>query len=255
MTVALINSKLNPAVSLFDVQTYLTENNKSDLVMNPQGQLNRLIGIDKLAQQILKFILVKKNTYSDPVIGTDLTNNRATRSDSTLRADIMNSLSEYSKLQVSNSTFDTSIIGWNLYRTTTPNVANSWAKINNYLLSNSSYFDGNLDTGIIYYYNLVQVTSLSTQAPTFTNLGTYTAVTIPESNTENAVIGTNLIIVPHYRSASLFWLKNIYYQKEEVLSNIEKLQTWFSAGEPREFNIYLQITNLLNQLSEVSIGA
>jgi hypothetical protein len=196
-----------------------------------------------------------KGTYSDVLIGTDLTNLKvAGKSDFSLKSDILLSLTEYSSLQSANSVVDKTIIGRNIYRTRTPDITTSWTKINKYLVSNNFYYDGNLNAGAIYYYSLTQVKNVN-GSPVESGIGTTVKIKIPTSDSLNAQITGDFIVVPKNKSVTLYWKTGIFYQKEEVLRSVTKILTWFDAGDPRSLNIVLELTNLDKQVLTASAVA
>lgn len=252
MIISKIKSKLDGNISLFDVQTNQTANGKFDLVVNPQGQLNRIIGIDKLVQHILKYMFVEKETYSNKLIGTNL-NKPFTESENSLKNDIISSLAEYSKYQVANSKIDKNILGWNIFRTQTPDNQRTWKQINKSIVINNFYYDKNLNSNEVYYYSVVKVTNILGK-PVNSAIGSYIPVLIPTSNTMDAIVSNSFIVIPKYGTVTLYWKKGIEYQSEEVLRSITKMLTWLTPGEPRNLNIYLQLTNLAKQATEVTTG-
>jgi hypothetical protein len=252
MIIAKGKSLLDGRYSLFDLRTVPTLNSRFDLDISPSGQLPRVIGISKLAQHVTKFILVLKGTYSDPLIGTQANNPVAAgKSEYSLKSDILSSLTEYSRLQASNSKIDTDILGWDIFRTKTPDIASSWAKVNKYLLANNFYYDSGLHPNETYYYSLVPVKNVNGK-PASGSIGSYVPVTIPTSDTLNAVISDNFIIVPKYKSATLYWKVGVPYQSEEVLRSITNILTFYDPGDPRALSIYLSLTSLNSQNFTVS---
>jgi hypothetical protein len=245
-------SKLDGRYSLFDLDVVPTINSRFDLNLSPQGQIPRVIGIDKLSNHILKYILVRQGTYSDSVIGTQVNNPvTAGKSEYSLKSDIVSSLTEYSRLQAANSAVDKTILGWNIYRTKTPTVTSSWVKVNRYLLANNFYFDSGLVPNDTYYYSLITVRNVNGK-PVSGSIGSYSPITIPTSDTLNAVVSNDFIIVPKYKSVTLYWKVGISYQNEEVLRSVTNVITWFDPGDPRSLNIYLSLTNLNQQTFQVT---
>jgi hypothetical protein len=245
-------SKLDGRYSLFDLRTVATLNSRFDLDISPMGQIPRVVGISKLSQHVTKFILVLKGSYSDPLIGTNANNpSIAGKSEYSLKSDILDSLTEYSRLQASNSQIDTDILGWDIFRTKTPDNADSWVKVNKYLLANNFYFDSGLHPNETYYYSLVTVKNIN-GTPVSGSIGSYTPVTIPTSDTLNAVISDDFIIVPKYKSVTLYWKVGTAYQAEEVLRSITNILTFYDPGDPRALNIYLSLTNLNSQTFNVT---
>lgn len=245
-------SKLDGRYSLFDLDVIPTLNSRFDINLSPQGQIPRVIGIDKLSNHVRKYILVRKGTYSDPVIGTQVNNPiTAGKSEYSLKSDIVSSLTEYSRLQASNSVIDKTILGWNIFRTKTPDVTSSWIKVNKYLLANNFYFDSGLHPNEIYYYSLVTVKNINGK-PVSGSIGSYSPITIPTTDTLNAVVSNDFIIVPKYKSVTLYWKIGVSYQNEEVLRSITNVLTWFDPGDPRSLNIYLSLTNLDRQTLQVT---
>ncbi len=245
-------SKLDGRYSLFDFDVIPTLNSRFDINLSPQGQIPRVIGIDKLANQVRKYILVLKGTYSDNVIGTQV-NNPVTsgKSEYSLKSDIVTSLTEYSRLQSANSVIDKTIVGWDIYRTKTPDISSSWVKVNRYLLANNFYFDSGLHPNETYYYSLVTTKNVGGK-PVSGSIGSYQAVTIPTTDTLNAVVSGDFIIIPKYKSVTLYWKIGVSYQAEEVLRSITNILTWYDPGDPRSVNIYLSLTNLNQQTLQVT---
>lgn len=237
-------SRIDGRYSLFDFDVIPTGNSRMDINLSPQGQIPRVIGIDKLANQVRKYILVLKGTYSDNLIGTQANNPvTAGKSEYSLKADILSSLTEYSQLQASNSQINTDILGWDIFRTKTPDVSSSWVKVNKYLLANNFYFDSGLHPNETYYYSLVTVKNVNGK-PVSGSIGSYQPVTIPTTDTLDAVISNDFIIVPKYKSVTLYWKVGVAYQSEEVLRSITNILTFYDPGDPRSLNIYLSLTNL-----------
>lgn len=245
MIISRLKSRLDGNKVLFDFQTESSINNKFDLIINPQGQLNRVIGMDKLAQQILKYMLVLKGTYQNDLIGTDINNPvLARKNEHSLKTDIINSLSEYSKYQVENSKIETDILGWNIWRTQYPEDNDSWKKVNKYLIVNNFYYDEkDLNANEVYYYNVERIRNVNNR-PVSDGLGTYLGVEIPVEDTLNAIVGNSFIVVPVYNAVTLYWKKGISYYREEMLRSVTKLTARFLPGEPRNLMIYAELTNL-----------
>lgn len=246
-------SRLDGRYSLFDLDVVPTGNSRFDINLSPMGQVPRVIGIDKLANHVRKYILVLKGSYSDGIIGTQVNNPVvAGKTEYSLKSDILTSLSEYSRLQAVNSQIDTSILGWNVFRTKTPDIASSWIKVNKYLLANNFFFDSGLHPNETYYYSLVTVTNINGK-PVSSAIGAYSSVTIPTTDTLNAIISNDFIIIPKYKTVTLYWKIGIAYQTEEVLRSITNVLTWYDAGDPRALNIYLSLTNLDQQSTQFTL--
>lgn len=253
MITAQLKTKLDGTKALFDVQTQTTVNGKFDLVINPQGQLNRIIGIDKLAQHVNKYILVRKGFYLDSSIGTAIHSPTFhTQNELSLKTDIINSLKTYSNYQIESSkTASDKILGWDIYRTMDPSDNETWVKLNKYLISNNFYYDNkNIKSGETYYYSVVSVTNENNR-PNSEGIGAYMGITIPYSNTLNAEVGTGFIIIPRQSSVTLYWQKPVYYYAEEMLRSITKLLTWTSPSDPRALSIYIQMTNIQKATTDV----
>lgn len=258
MSLATINSKLDGNKSLFDIQTEFTKfedatiSSRRDIVINPLGQLNRLIGIDKLSAHVLKFLLTEKGTYPNASIGTDINTFTVRKNENSLKTDIIRSLTEYSKQQMAIANKTTDVIGWDVYRTQDPDVTTSWKKINKHLIINNFYYDNNLHTYETYFYSLTPVRRSGQRLSTSTTLGPQLTVSLPTSNTLNAIVGSDFIVVPSYKAVTLYWKKIIPYQAEEILRSMTKISVTYSNIDPRQLNIYLELTNLSRQFTNVS---
>ena len=136
MITAKLKTKLDGTKALFDAQTQSTVNGKFDLVINSQGQFSRVIGIDKLAQHVNKYILVRKGFYLDHSIGTEIHSPTFHKQNEfSLKTDIINSLKSYSNYQIENSKrASDKILGWDIYRTMDPSDNKTWVKLNKYLI-------------------------------------------------------------------------------------------------------------------------
>lgn len=259
MIVAKIKSKLNGVNSLFDIKTTSTLINKFDIDINPQGQLSRLIGIDKLFAHIIKNIMVRRGTYPNFKIGTSVnTLTPIEKTDQLLRSEIIDTLSEYSKYQQQAEVQQTTnVIGWNIYRTQTPLEINSWTKLNKSSVTNNFFYDDkNLLANDIYYYNVIpiyQVNGKPVSDSPESSLN-YIGITIPDTNALNAIISSNFIALPVYKAVTLYWYKSVLLQNEELLRGISRLKTWFTPGEPRNLNIYVQITNVEKTALDTNIS-
>lgn len=250
MIVSRIKTKLEGNISLFDVKTQGTITNKYDLNINPQGQLTRIIGIDKLTQHVLKYLFVKKGDYQNSEIGTSINIISSSRRAESIRGEILSSLAEYVKYQEELPRVRSNVIGWDVYRTQTPDVVDSWKKINKHTLGNNFHYDNNVLVGDIYYYSVVRVYNIQGK-PVSDSVGVGVEVTIPDSNTYNAVITDDFVIVPRYKAVTLYWKRDVLIQDEERLRGLTNLLVWTPVGEPRLLNIYLQATNVGKTTTDV----
>lgn len=250
MIVSKIKTKLEGNVSLFDIQTKSGITNKYDLIINPQGQLNRIIGIDKLTQHVLKYIFVKKGSYLNSNIGTSVNQISSRRGSDSIRGEILTSLTEYSRYQSELPTVKSNTIGWDIYKTMTPDVVDSWKKVNKYTLGNNFYYDSNVLVGDTYYYSVVKVYNVQGK-PVSDRVGIGVEVIIPDSNTLNAIVTDDFVIVPKYKAVTLYWKRDVLVQQEERLRGLTSLLVWTPVGEPRSLSIYLQATNVGKTTTEV----
>lgn len=251
MILSKIKSRLDGTKSFFDIRSVGTINNKYDIDLNPQGQLTRIIGIDKLIQHVLKYIFVKKGAYISSNIGTSVNIISSKRSADSIRGEILTSLLEYSKYQDTLPKEKSNVIGWDIYRTQTPDIITSWKKVNKYTLGNNFYYDANLRVGNTYYYSVVNVSNIRGK-PVSDNVGTGVEITIPNSDTLNAVITDEFAMVPKYKSVTLYWVKDVLIQDEERLRGLTNLLVWVPTGEPRQLSVYLQATNVKKEVATVS---
>ena len=253
-------SNLDPTNVLFDIQSDLVEGKtKFDLVINPQGQINRIIGLDKLLQHALKLTLVKKATYSESSteavnIGTSVSAAAGSRSSTAIKREILDSFKTYAKIQYENSTeTQSNVIGWDIYRTRTPENLKSWRKINKHLVSNNFFYDSELLSNKIYYYGVVKVRNVN-GIPTSDAVGTGLEITIPTTDTQNAVVGDDFIMIPTANAVTLYWSRFIEYNDEELLDKLSALEVSVPLGEPRLLRIYFKIKNKEQTAVESSTG-
>ncbi len=255
------NSKLDASVSLFDVQSAIVPGKaKFDLTISPQGQVNRVIGADKLLQHSLKLTLLARGIYTDDIsdaqnLGTSVSGKSSERSVNSIRREIIDSFKTYAKMQNDNASLvESDVMGWDIYRTRTPEVSSSWEKLNKHLVSNTFYYDSELLSTKTYFYGVVKVRNVN-GVPTPDAVGTGLEITIPSTDTLNAVIGDDFIMIPTDKAVTLYWNRFVEYNDEELLDTLPALEVNVPLSEPRLLRIYFRIKNKERTALETSTTA
>lgn len=228
---------------LFDVSTKSTGYGR-DLDINSNGGISRVIGLDKLIQQVQKTVLVKKASYpSLSSFGTALSG-MTTKDVSSIDSDIKGTLATYAGLQQQqHSSTSVEIIGRNVYRTIDINDSASWIKLNSQIVTKGSYLDSNLATGTTYYYATTTVYRDYLNRTVESNIKVYSRVNITNVNTQSAEVKSEFVLINGANKVTLYWMVPIGLTQEEQLRSVLGISTTKSPGEPRRVRIDIKLTN------------
>jgi len=246
------NSKLIPdGTQLFDSKSIKTGYGY-DIDINSSGAISRLIGLDKLEQQVQKAVIVKKGSYpTAKSLGSNIIN--ATIKDKIfLNAEIRETLATYAKLQQQTSTSFLKVLGKNIYRTMDITDASSWRKINSHIISSNTYTDSNLIPSIFYYYAVTTVYRDTLGNTSETNIDKYENIIASTVNSLQAKVNDTFVLVSGNKSAILYWSIPVKLNEEEQLrSIIDIILTQF--GDPRGLNIKIKVTNKSMTQSQINL--
>lgn len=227
--------------SLFDIKTISTSFGKDiDLA---SGTLSRLIGLDKLKQQVTKAVLVEKGSYDNvPGLGVRLLN---TKKDLALASSsLRESLSTYTQLQQQQEPSSiVNVLGKNVYRTVDIDDATSWTKVNDYILSDNFFIDTELVSGTTYYYAITTVYRDSTNSIKETPIIGYQSIVITTDETLSSKVNFDFILVNGANQAKLYWNLPIELALEEQLRSILDIKFTQFASDPRGLRINVKVTN------------
>lgn len=224
---------------LFDVKTIATSYGR-DLYVNSSGTINRIIGLDKLEQQVEKSVLIKKKTYTQaPLLGTNLEQSNPALVD----FDIKESLAQLATLQQQQrSTNSFTILGRNIYRSRDSSNVDYWVKINSHIVSSNSFIDKDLTTGTTYSYATTNVYQDTLGRTTESKIDEFENVIVSEINTMSAIVNDSFIIVSSNNKVTLYWNLPIEMSTEEQLRSIISVNS-SKLGDPRSLKVSIKVTN------------
>jgi hypothetical protein len=237
------NSKIEDKdASLFDIKTIKTTYGR-DLDVNIFGSTSRIIGLDKLIQQVEKSLAVYKGKYSEaPSFG--LTLNNQSRSIPAISTDIKESLNSYRGIQQENDTTITrTILGKNIYRSTDLNESSYWKKLNTNLITSNTYTDDELIIGSIYFYAITDVYVNSMGETKETDIVEFVEVEIPQDSTQDVVFSNTFFLTYLDKSVRLFWNLPVEMDPEEKLNTVSRTKVTLPKHEPRSIFVELKLAN------------
>lgn len=248
------DTKLNIADKhLFDIKTKRSSFGK-DIDVNYSGDLSRVIGLDKLEQQVEKAILVKKNTYATAKnLGTSLVIGSFVKDKSTITAEVRDALIIYSNLQQQQRTTNTvKLIGKNIYRTIDILDPNSWEKINTHIISDNTYADTNLIPDTYYNYAVTDVFQDLFGKTIETKIDKTEYVLAANVSTLKAKVNDSFVLIENGKSAILYWNLIQDLTMEEQLRSIINIAVSSGLGDPRSVNVNLKLSN--RELTQTQIN-
>ena len=205
---------------LFDIKTTVS-NGKRDLDLSPTGALQRIVGLDKLIQQVTKALLVKKGTYiTVPKLGLSISSGQGI-DEALITSSLVESLTIFAQQQQQRKRLSgTTVLGKNIYRTVDINNVDSWEKINGYIVSDNTFTDLNAIVGNTYYYAITSVykdtTNNTKETPII--ISQSTVVTVDE--TLSAKVSNDFILVNGSGDIVLYWNITKELNDEEQLRRI-----------------------------------
>ena len=238
---------------LFDIKTILS-NGKRDLDLSPTGSLQRIVGLDKLIQQVTKALLVKKGTYINaPKLGLSISSGQGI-DEALITSSLIESLTTFAQQQQQRKRLSgITILGKNIYRTVDINNADSWEKLNDYIISDNTFTDQNVIVGNTYYYSLTSVyrdtTNNTKETPIINSQSTVATV----DETLSAQVNNDFILVNDSSEISLYWNIIKELNNEEQLRSIYDVKVTRDIGDPRGIKIYVSVTNVSLDKSQISI--
>ena len=238
---------------LFDIKTSIS-NGKRDLDLSPTGSLQRIIGLDKLVQQVTKALLVKKGTYlTVPKLGLSISSGQGI-DEALITSSLVESLTIFAQQQQQRKRLSgTTILGRNIYRTVDINNSDSWEKLNDYIVSDNTFTDLNVIVGNPYYYALTSVytdtTNNTKETPIITSQSTVATV----DETLGAQVSNDFILVNGNSNIALYWNITKELNSEEQLRSIYDVKVTRDIGDPRGIKIYVSVTNVSLNESQISI--
>ena len=243
----------NTTGQLFDIKT-IVSNGKRDLDLSPTGSLQRIVGLDKLVQQVTKALLVKKGTYiTVPKLGLSISSGQGIDS-ALITSALVESLTAFSRQQQQRKTLSgTTILGKNIYRTVDINNSESWEKINDYIVSDNTFTDLNAVVGNTYYYALTSVYRDTTNKTKETSIVNSQSTIITADETLSAKVNNDFILINGNGDATLYWNITNQLNSEEQLRSIYDVKVTRNVGDPRGIKIYVSVTNVSLDKLQISI--
>lgn len=228
---------------LFDVSVKSTGYGR-DIDINSNGGVSRVIGLDKLIQQVQKTVLVKKASYPAlSSLGTSLVG-MTSKDVSSIDSDIKGTLATYAGLQQQqHSSTSVEILGRNVYRTININDSASWTKLNSQIVTKGSYVDSNLTAGTTYYYATTTVYRDYLNKTVESNIKVYSKAEVTNVNTQKAEVKSEFIVLNGANKVTLYWMTPINLTQEEQLRSVLGIKTTKSPSEPRKVRIDIKLTN------------
>ena len=248
------NTKIgNTTNQLFDVKT-TTSNGKRDLDLSPTGSLQRIIGLDKLVQQVTKALLVKKGTYiTTPKLGLSVSSGHGI-DEALITSALVESLTTFAQQQQQRKQLTgATILGKNIYRTVDINNADSWVKVNSYIVSDNTFTDIGTVIGNTYYYALTSVYRDTTNNTKETPIITSQSTEITVDETLNAQVNNDFILVNGSGDVALHWNIGKDLNSEEQLRSIYDVKVTRDVGDPLGIKIYVSVTNVSLDKLQISI--
>lgn len=238
---------------LFDIAVKSTGYGR-DIDINSSGGVSRVIGLDKLSQQVQKAVLVKKASYSSlTTFGTAL-NGMTTKDVSSIDSDIKGTLATYAGLQQQQrNTSSVELLGRNIYRTTDINDATSWRKLNSQIVTKGSYIDNNLPNGATYYYATTTVYRDYLNKIVESNIKVYSRAAITNLNSQKSEVKADFILINSANKVTLYWMTPVELTQEEQLRSLLGVTTTKSYGDPRRIKIDLKLTNRNLTTTQLSV--
>ena len=224
---------------LFDAKTITTSYGR-DLYVNSSGTINRIIGLDKLEQQVEKSVLIKKKTYTQaPLLGTNLGQSNAALID----FDIKESLSQLATLQQQQRSYNTlTILGRNIYRSRDASNVDYWVRINSHIISGNSFIDKDLITGTTYSYAVTNVYQDTLSRTTESKIDKFEDITVSDMDTMSAFVNDSFIVVSGNNKVTLYWNMPVEMSTEEQLRSIISVNS-SKLGDPRSLKVSIKVTN------------
>ena len=234
----------NTTDQLFDIKTTIS-NGKRDLDLSPVGDVQRIIGLDKLVQQVTKTLLVKKGTYiTVPKLGLSISSGQGI-DDALITSSLIESLTTFAQQQQQRKrSSGVTILGKNVYRTVDINNADSWVKINDYIVPGNTFTDTDVIVGNTYYYALTSVYRDTTNNTKETSIITSQSTVITVDETLSAQVNNDFILVNGSSIATLYWNTIREPNSEEQLRSIYDVKVTRDIGDPRGIKIYVSVTNV-----------
>lgn len=238
---------------LFDLAVKSTGYGR-DIDINSSGGVSRVIGLDKLVQQVQKTVLVRKAFYpSLTSFGTALSG-MTTKDVSSIDSDIKSTLSTYARLQQQqHNNTSVEILGRNIYRTTNINDSTSWKKLNSQIITKGNYIDSNLSSGTTYYYATTTVYKDYLNRSAESNIKVYSRADVTNLNTQKAEIKTEFILISAANKVTLYWAIPIGLTQEEQLRSVLGISTTKSPSEPRRVRIDIKLTSRDLTTSQINV--
>jgi len=238
---------------LFDIKTTVS-NGKRDLDLSPTGALQRIIGLDKLIQQVTKALLVKKGTYvTVPKLGLSISSGQGIYS-ALVTSSLVESLTTFAQQQQQKKVIaGTTILGKNVYRTVDINNVDSWEKINSYIVSDNTFTDLTAITGNVYYYAITSVYRDTTNKTKETPIITSQSTTITVDETLSAQVSNDFILVNGSGDVALYWNIAKELNSEEQLRSIFDVKVTRNISDPRGIKIYVSVTNVNLDKPQISV--
>lgn len=238
---------------LFDIKT-TTSNGKRDLGLSPTGSLQRIVGLDKLIQQVTKALLVKKGTYiTAPKLGMSTSSGQGIDA-ALITSSLVESLTVFAQQQQQRKRLTgTTILGKNIYRTVDINNIDSWEKINGYIVSDNTFTDITAITGNRYFYALTSVYRDTTNNTKETPIITSHSTVITVDETLSAQVNNDFILVNGSGDVALYWHATKELNNEEQLRSIYDVKVTKNIGDPRGLKVYASVTNVNLDKLQISI--
>ena len=244
---------VNTTDQLFDIKTTVS-NGKRDLDLSPTGALQRIVGLDKLIQQVTKALLVKKGTYiTVPKLGLSISSGQGIDS-ALITSSLVESLTTFAQQQQQRKRLaGTTILGKNIYRTVDINNVDSWEKINSYIVSDNTFTDLTAITGNIYYYAITSVYRDTTNKTKETPIITSQSTTITVDETLSTQVSNDFILVNGSGDVALYWNIAKELNSEEQLRSIFDVKVVRNISDPRGIKIYVSVTNVNLDKPQISV--
>lgn len=243
----------NTIDQLFDIKTTLS-NGKRDLDLSPTGSLQRIVGLDKLVQQVTKALLVKKGTYiTVPKLGLSISSGQGIDV-ALITSSLVESLTTFAQQQQQRKRLSgVTVLGKNVYRTVDINNPNSWEKLNDYIISDNTFTDQNVIVGNTYYYSLTSIYKDTTNNTKETPIITSQSATTTVDETLSAQVSNDFILVNGSGDITLYWNIAKELNSEEQLRSIYDVKITRDIGDPRGIKIYVSVTNVSLDEPQISI--
>ena len=234
----------NTTNQLFDIKTTVS-NGKRDLDLSPVGSLQRIVGLDKLVQQVTKALLVKKGTYiTAPKLGISISSGQGI-DEALITSALIESLTTFAQQQQQRKRLSgTTILGKNIYKTVDINNVDSWEKVNSYIVSDNTFTDTAVIVGNTYYYALTSVYKDTTNNTKETPIITSQSTEVTVDETLSAKVNSSFILVNGSGDVALYWNNTGELNEEEQLRSIYDVKVTSDIGDPRGIKIYVSVTNV-----------